>query len=97
MKKIILSLFVLSLLASCHSTKNTTSNYNLPNKIEKDPEKVGRACNTYLPPFSFLFSSTDNTVETARKNGGIKEIVSIESESGLYFIIYRSCTVVRGN
>lgn len=97
MKKLAIILLATLLTTACHSTKTTTGQYSLPLKVEKDPVKVGKACHTYVPIISWLYSDKDWTVESARKNGDIKEIVSVENESSLYLIFLRECTIVRGN
>lgn len=97
MKKTAFALLVLMLVASCHSTKTTTGQYSLPLKIEKEPTKVGKACHTYIPIISWLYSNKDWTVETARKNGNITEIVAVEQEINSGIPYKTICTIVRGN
>lgn len=96
--KLILSLIFLAFLASCHTFKETASQYErLPIKAVKSPSKEGRACGEYTLPISLFYSNVDITVESARQNGNITEISSIESEFSHSFGYKRICTVVRGN
>jgi hypothetical protein len=56
--------------------------------------RVGKACAT-----SYLgaFASGDATIETARRNGGITLITSVDEESSSILGVYAEyCTVVRG-
>ena len=86
------------LLASCHSLRETSSQYErLPIKVAKNPTKEGKACYELFTLFSLFYSDGDISVETARKNGDINEIVSIESESSHSLFHHTKCTIVRGN
>ncbi len=81
---------------ACTTVRQSTGEYErLPLKVVKSPTKEGKSC-THSSWFS-LFNHIDLSVESARQNGNINEIVSIEKEvtTGLFY--YQFCTVVRGN
>ncbi len=87
---ILLSLLVVT---GCTTVRETAGQYErLPLKVTKTPEKVGKSCSTYS-----MFTDNDLSVETARRNGNITEIVSIERETTTGFFFYKACTIVRGN
>lgn len=98
MKKIILTTLSLLILSSCHNLRSTIGQYNLPIIVNKNPTKKGETCAHYIYPFSFLISNNDLTVEKARENGDIKEIISVESEVRRFMPFYKhNCVIVRGN
>ncbi len=87
----------LLLLSACHTWRVTAANYNLPISVSKDPSKTGEAC-TNSTILSFFYSNQDLTVEKARREADIKEIVSIEFETKfLYPLFFKKCVIVRGN
>jgi len=97
LKLIAIAAASLTLLSGCHTFKETSSQYErLPLKVEKNPSKEGRACYSYFFPFGLLYTSGDISVETARKNGDIKEIVTIEKEVKYGLFYEKICTVVKG-
>lgn len=97
--KILLALFAFSFLPSCYNLKVTSEQYErLPLKVQTDPEKVGKACDERFYPLAFLYVNADITVESARKNGEIKQISSIETEVSSRGLFYKKiCTIVKGN
>ena len=83
----------LLLLNGCTTVRSTAAEYErLPLKITKNPTKEGRSCSTYS-----WFTKNDLSVESARSNGGITEIISIDKEVTTSLFHYKVCTVVRGN
>ncbi len=98
MKKTIALISLLFFASACHTFKHTSERYErLPLKITNDTTKEGKACHDTYFPFSYLYSNGDISVETARKNGDIKEITSIETEYNRVLFYDRKCTVVKGN
>jgi hypothetical protein len=90
----------LLLLPACnHSLKQTAAQYErLPIKGLKDTSKEGKSCGKYVFPISIFYTNFDLSVESARKNGDISEIVSIEDETKVIYPFYvEKCTIVKGN
>ena len=86
------------ILTGCHSFKETSAQYErMPIKSLKSPTKEGRACGSYFFPFSFFYSKADISVETARNNGDINEISTVEREESSIAIHRKICTIVKGN
>jgi hypothetical protein len=95
--KLIATVAALLFLSACHTWRVTAANYNLPTSVSKDPTKTGEACSNSTI-LSFLYSNQDLTVEKARREADIKEIVSIEFETKfLYPLFFKKCVIVRGN
>ena len=87
----------LLLLSSCYRLKQTSAQYErLPIRSITDPSKEGRSCDERFYPFSFFYVNSDISVETARKNGEIKDIYSIENEVSYRPFYKKVCTVVKG-
>lgn len=96
--KIFFSCLALLSLSSCYNIKTTIGNYNLPTTVEKNPTKRGQACAYFIYPFSLFFFNYDLTVEKARQDGDIKNIISIESEVRYQYPFYvHRCILVLGN
>lgn len=98
--RLILPLFLLS-LSSCYSYKTSLVEYTMPSNPIPTATREGRACNDDSDEdkdfiTSLFYSDIDLTVETARTNGNITEITSIDKEVGRGFFP-RICVVVRGN
>ncbi len=90
------------MISGCYHINNTAAEYErLPLKVSKTPTKEGRACTTLIFPMYLLYVGGDNTIEKARENGNISEIISIENENKLVWVyppfLFRHCTIVRGN
>ena len=89
----------LILLSGCHTFKSTDLNHfqyeKLPLKAKATKE--GKACKEYSL-FSLSFNSkVDFTIEAAKKDGQITEIVSVENEVYYSPLTRRECLVVKGN
>ncbi len=96
--KIISALVFLSVLTGCHTLKETAAQYErMPIKVSKSPLKEGKACGSYNFPFSIFYTNIDISVETARENGGITEIATVEREVSSSIGYRKICTVVKGN
>lgn len=96
--KISLALSLALLLTSCYTVKQTSSQYErLPIKVSENPKKEGRSCAVFSLPFSIFYYNADFTVEAARKNGEINQIISIEDEFSRGVGYVKRCTVVKGN
>jgi hypothetical protein len=96
--KLISILSLLALLSGCHTYKTSLIEYSAPVKNIEEPTKEGRACNDDGADLleKIFFGEIDLTVEKARKNGDITNIVSVEKEVG-NGLFPRVCTVVKGN
>ncbi len=95
---VVSALIFLSVLTGCHTFKETAAQYErMPIKVSKSPSKEGRACGSYSFPFSIFYSNIDVSVETARDNGGITEIATVEKEISSSIGYKRICTVVKGH
>ena len=99
--KLIAVLLAFLALSGCHTFKQTNfDNFQyekLPVKGSKS-EKEGRACEEFtLWENNIFHSNVDLTIDTAKKNGDIVDIISVERES-TYAPFYRKiCTIVKGN
>ncbi len=97
--KLIATLASLLVLSGCHTYRTTDlSNF----KYEKLPlkskaTKEGKACVTYSFPASLFYSNADLTIETAKKNANITEVVSVEKESSSSIGYRKDCVIVKGN
>ncbi len=106
MKKILLSIVALGLLASCvQITSNGVEAGFITNWKDRDPithvdnnvtaSKKGEACITNI---LYLYVNGDSSLETARKNGGLKGVAYVDRTFEAVFPFYqKGCTVVRGN
>lgn len=108
MKKILLSLVALGLLASCTQTSNGVNAGLYTSWKDRDPmtrvdnnissSKKGEACVTNILSIAV---TGDSSVETAKKNGGVSKISYVDrtfDAVNLWFPIYqKGCTIVHGN
>ncbi|MBN1783533.1 MAG: TRL-like family protein [Alphaproteobacteria bacterium] len=99
MKKIILGLGVL-LLGGCMNMPTKTGYALFANVKEplmatdETGTKRGEACSRNL--FGIMITG-DASIETAKKNGGITKVASVDTEIGSVFMLYGSfCTIVMG-
>ena len=96
MKKLITPLFLITLLAACHSNRVTLSQHVIGTSKITEPTKEGKACHSHF--FIFSSSDIDLSVESARKDGKITEITSVENrDRGFFPFFFERCTVVIGN
>jgi len=57
--------------------------------------KVGEACGTNVLG---IYASGDMSIDTAKKNGGITKVSSVDAKITTYFGIWgKKCTIVRGS
>ncbi|NBV07248.1 MAG: hypothetical protein EBS06_08480 [Proteobacteria bacterium] len=87
-------------LSSCHTVRYTDLDHfqyeKLPIKGSKSL-KEGKACAEYRFPVSLFYSNADITVESAKKNAEITDIISVEDEISVAPGYRRMCKIVRGN
>jgi len=86
--------------SSCVRVNETSKNshYSLPTKVEKKPSKEGKSCANFVFLFSVFYNDYDISVETARQNGDVSQIISVETEKTSFWPFYsRVCTIVKGN
>lgn len=58
-------------------------------------EKVGQACSQTVLGW---FATGDSSIDTARRNGGVTSIVSVDAKAWSILGVYgKYCTIVRGN
>jgi hypothetical protein len=88
---IILSLLFAS--SSCVAIRSTTSQHVFSNEKLKEISSEGKACAYSIIG---LINFGDMTVDKAAKNGGINEIVFIESKTEPYPLVTAFCTIVKG-
>ena len=93
MIKKIITLSCLVALSGCYSVRNSATQHHISTEKLKESTKVGKACATgfFAGPFG------DYTIETARKDGNITEINSVENDVSWVLGVNRICTIVRGN
>lgn len=90
-------------LSSCYSTKNSLSQHYISTEKLTESTKTGKACafGQSFSPFGYKGPAVgpfgDLTIETARKNGDISQINSVESSFTTFFGLYKICTIVVGN
>jgi len=98
-KLIIVAAFITT-LSSCHTFRYTDLDHfqyeKLPIKGSKS-SKEGKACAEYHFPISIFYSNSDITVESAKKNAEITDIVSVEDEISIAPGYRKICKIVRGN
>lgn len=106
MKKALLSLVALGLLASCaQMTSNGVSAGFITNWKDRDPmtrvdnnvssAKKGEACVTNI---LHVYVTGDSSVEMAKKNGGLKSVSYVDRTFEAVQPFYqKGCTIVRGN
>ena len=98
MKKIIISLFALSALASCtykytpvSSSMIDVTNYNIGNI---NSLKTGEACITRV--FGFSSPNASTSVIDAMRDGGISTIKMVDKKSTISLFYSKYCTIVHG-
>ncbi len=99
--KLISTIAALLFLTSCHTLKQTNFDdfqyEKLPVKNSKST-KEGRACEEFsLFKNNAFYSDIDLTIETAKTNGEIADIVSVEREVTYTPFYVKKCTIVKGN
>lgn len=99
--KLLVVMASLILLSSCHTFRNTNfDNFQyekLPVKGSKST-KEGRACEEFTMFENNIFhSNVDLTIDTAKTNGNIVDIISVEKEVTYAPFYKKVCTVVKGN
>ncbi|MBP7710166.1 MAG: hypothetical protein KA100_03765 [Rickettsiales bacterium] len=94
--KLVIFAILLTLLSGCSSYRESLGQYNLPTTNIPTPTREGRVC-YYNSDLRFWTTDIDFTVETARRNAGITNIVAIEKEKTGNFLLRRKCLIVRGN
>jgi len=97
--KLALTLASVLFLSACHTMRETDFvNFQyekLP--LKSKATKEGKSCGQYSL-FSIFYTDIDMTIEAAKKNGDITEIVSVEKEDHFTGPFYRKvCTIVKGN
>lgn len=104
MKKILLSLVLVSFLSACglvshqigislvSTVQETPANVEFTN-LEMKGTKTGKACGKNILG---IIAEGDITVDAAKKNGGISTITSVSKEVKNMFIFSEVCTVVKG-
>ncbi len=99
MKKFFVIIGCILALSSCHSYRTSLSKHHIT--TEKLPEitKEGKVCNNYFPILALLAQNYDDSIETARKDGGISQIAVVEYQKSslLWFLVARECVIVKGN
>ncbi len=107
MKRVLLNLalgLVFVGLSSCASTgANTTTGYAAISVFKEagmatnaaGASKTGKACTQNILGF---FASGDNSIEAAKKNGGISTVASVDYDIFRVLGFYgTACTIVKGN
>lgn len=101
MIKQILALAAVMLIVGCASAKSPVTGFwytNLyaPEAVSSNQagNKVGEACASSILG---LIATGDSSIETARRNGGVTMITSVDAKSNSILGIYaKYCTIVRG-
>lgn len=83
-------------LSACSSYRESMGTYILPTANINDATREGRVC-YYSGSLRFWFSDIDFTIDAARRNGKIKNIVAIERETSGNWLLHKRCIIVRGN
>ncbi|MBM3579251.1 MAG: hypothetical protein FJX34_00575 [Alphaproteobacteria bacterium] len=84
------------LLTGCSSFRESLGQYNLPTQNIPEAKREGRVC-YYTSDLKFWGSNIDFTIDSARRDGGITNIIAIEKEVCGNFLLRRKCIIVRGN
>jgi hypothetical protein len=80
-------------LSSCYTIKKSATQHHISTEKLAESTKNGKAC-----AYGFLVGPFgDLTIETARRNGGITQINSVESSLSVFLGSYKICTIVVGN
>ncbi len=83
-------------LPCCSSYRESMGTYILPTTNVGEITREGRAC-YYTGSLKFWFSKIDFTVDAARRDGKIRNIIAIERETSGNWFLYKRCIIVRGN
>lgn len=106
MKKILASILLISFMSSCaQMTSNSVNAGFITNWKDRDPisrvdndistTKKGEACVTNI---MHLYTNGDSSIDTAKKNGGLKNVAYVDRTFEAVFPFYqKGCTIVRGN
>lgn len=110
MKKILLSIIILTALSSCAQTSNgVSSGLIFTSWKDRDPitrvdnsisaAKQGEGCVTNILG---LFAFGDSSIDTAKQEGNVRNISYVDRTYSSFGLIYipifqRGCTVVRGS
>ncbi|MBN1783619.1 MAG: TRL-like family protein [Alphaproteobacteria bacterium] len=100
MKKLMLLVAAFS-LAACTSTSNPAGPGMIVSMTKapigagpaRSGPKTGKAC---AQSFLGLVAMGDSSVETAKKNGGIKTVSTVDVENFSVLVYGESCTIVKG-
>lgn len=80
-------------LSSCFSIKKSATQHHISTEKLTESTKTGKAC-----AFGFMVGPFgDLTIETARKDGKINQINSVENSHSTFLGFYKICTIVVGN
>jgi hypothetical protein len=80
-------------LSSCYTIKKSATQHHISTEKLTESTKTGKAC-----AFGFMVGPFgDLTIETARRNGGITQINSVENSFTTFLGAYKICTIVVGN
>ena len=82
-------------LSSCYTIKKSATQHHISTEKLAESTKTGKACTWGFFIFHPLF--IDLTIETARKNGKITQINSVENSRSNFLGFYKICTIVVGN
>lgn len=100
-KTSILSLAVLSLTGCAVIPSDAGQSFMINKSISSGvattstaSSKEGRACAENILGMVIL---GDSSINTAKKNGGITKVSSVDKEIEQYVVYGKACTVVRGN
>ena len=92
-----LSILALTMVGCAHGPVNgfLYSDITVPTGATSNPtgNRIGESCASSILG---LVAMGDASIETARRNGGINMITSIDEHYLNYFFYQKSCTVVRG-
>ncbi len=103
-KKITLTIIASLTLTSCFSYYDLggvdsilSTTMGQKEDVNVKDAKMGEACTTNV---LFLFAFGDSSIETAKRNGYIKDVVSVQTKYK-HFVLYlpffqKGCTIVRG-
>ena len=105
-KKIITIAYLIGLsgaLSSCYTIKQSLTQHHISTEKLTESTKTGKACafGQSFSPLGYQGPAVgpfgDLTIETARRNGEITQINSVESSFATFFGLYKICTIVLGN
>ncbi len=80
-------------ISGCFSIKGSATQHRISTEKLTESTKTGKAC-----AWSVIFAHFgDATIETARKNGKITQINSVDNSFNGALGVYKGCTIVLGN